>query len=277
MNAPRSRVAPDAVVSFRVRCYLRSSALMTCLTNMVKAAHQGVWLGLLDHEDRQALTQYHYSGARSDPMVASKYCDDAFNLSGLMSWEARVIEEYFRACRSILVGSAGGGREVLALSRRDVKIEAFECNPHLADYCRLLLKGQGADARVLGALPSRGPDDMDTYDGAVLGWCAYVHIIGRQTRIRLLNQFREHLEPGGPLLISFLCRKPAFSRLTYGIARSMRWFRRAEPPEQGDWIGSASGHYFTEDEIRTELTEAGFKTVFYSEEECGHAVATRMR
>ena len=277
MNTARSRVAPDAVVSFRVRCYLRSTALMTCLTNLAKAAHQGVWLGLLDREDRQELTQYHYGGARSDSMDASKYFDAAFNLSGLMSWEVGVIEEYFGACRSILVGSAGGGREVLALSHRNVKIEAFECNPRLADYCRLLLEGQDADVRMLGAFPDSVPDSMDTYDGAILGWCAYVHIIGRQRRIRLLNQFREHLEPGGPLLISFLRRKPAFSRLTYGVARSMRWFRRAEPPEQGDWIGSASGHYFTEDEIRTELTEAGFETVFNSEEECGHAVARRMR
>ena len=257
----------------RVRAYLFTRRLLARIQNGVKAAHRGFFLGLLDPSELQALTDHHYTSTRSGDSSDVNYHESAYNLSGLRHWEQRVIEKHFGDCRSILLGSAGGGREVLALSLMGFSVDAFECNPQLVASCQSFLESQGVEAIVIQAEPVGVPASLGTYDGAILGWGAYIHIFGRRRRVELLREFRQHLGTGAPLFLSFWTRPESISiRLSYRLAKFIRAIRRAEPIESGDSISSTFDRSFTENDIREELAEAGFEMVFYSEESFGHAV-----
>lgn len=257
----------------RLRAYLFTGRLLASLQNGLRAVHRGMFLGLLDPSELQALTNHHYTSTRSGNTGDVNYHGSAFNSSGLRHWEQRAIEKYFGNCRLILLGSAGGGREVLALSRMGFSVDAFECNLPLVASCRSFLESQGVESRVIHAVPGTVPASLGTYDGAILGWCAYIHIVGRRRRVELLREFRQHLGEGAPFFLSFWTRSDSMSyRLSYRLAKFIRTIRRAEPIEWGDSISSTFDRSFTETDIREEFAEAGFDMVFYSEESYGHAV-----
>jgi hypothetical protein len=243
------------------------------------AAHQAVWLGVLDQAQFQQLTDYHYNSTKSASIGRVNYFGEGHNLKGFFPWERAAFDTHFGGCTSVLVGSAGGGREVLAVSRRGVKVDAFECNPDLAESCRSFLASHGVVATVITARPNEVPESLGMYDGAILGWSGYMHIAGRKRRIGFLQEMRRHIRPGGPFLLSFfLYHKDSwFPSLTYQVARAIRMLRRAEPLERGDSLRLSFDHRFTEAEIRQELTAAGFDVVSYSERLYGHAVARAIR
>lgn len=267
MERRRRRERGESPASFRVRTYLLLRRWLNHFFSVMQGIRAGLWLGLLDREALQDLTRLHYS--QSD----RRYHRPAFNLSGFKPWEAAAFATHFDGCRSVLVGGAGGGREAVAVSRRCSRVDAFECNPRLVDRCKALIESQGVGARIIRAAPDEVPDGLGTYDGAILGWGAYIHIVGRERRIRLLRQFHRHLEPGGPLLLSFFARGDSVSqRLTYRIAKVLRTIRGAAPAEPGESLTTRYEYRFTEEEIREELAEGGFEMVLYSEEGDPHAV-----
>ena len=260
-------------LSRRVRAYLFTRRLLARIQNGAVAVHRGLFLGLLDPSELQALTDHHYTSTQSGGTGDVNYHETAYNLSGLRYWEQRVIEEHFRDCRSILLGAAGGGREILALSRMGFAVDAFECNPQLAARCQSFLELQGVEATVIQAEPGGVPASLEIYDGAILGWGAYIHIFGRRRRVELLREFRQHLRAGAPLLLSFWTARDSISiRAQTQLAKFIRAIRRAEPIESGDSISSTFDRSFAKNDIRDELAEAGFEMVFYSEEFFGHAV-----
>lgn len=114
-----------------------------------------------------------------------------------------VIDNYFKDCKNVLVGAAGAGREIIALSNHDIKVDAFECNPSLVDECRCLLNKVGVNAGIFLTEPDNVPNELGSYDGLIIGWGGYMHIIGADNRIRFLKQCRKHIRPEGPILVSF--------------------------------------------------------------------------
>jgi hypothetical protein len=263
-----------ALPSVAVRGFAFSRRLVERVTNLCDAVHQALWLGLLDADGLQELTDHHYRATRTDGAKDVNYFRDAHNLRGFFQWEAEAVDAHFNDCKSVLIGSAGGGREVLAMAKRGVKVDAFECNPDLVDACRSFLKAQGVSAGLVIAQPSRVPDSLGTYDGAILGWGAYIHIAGRQQRIRFLEGLHGHIRPGGPLLLSFfMYTRSKARRVTFEMARAIRMIRGAAPIELGDSLSSTFDHRFTAEEIRQELAAAGFEVVALSEGRCDYAVA----
>jgi hypothetical protein len=198
-----------------------------------------------------------------------------YNASGLHNWEERALREHFTGCKSVLLGATGGGREMVALWRRGLAADGFECCGKLAERARELLSESGVEGRVITSRPDEVPDGLGMYDGAIVGWGAYAHIPGRSKRVAFLKQCREHLRPGSPILLSFFTR-PANSRefrWVHAIAGSVRGLRRcAEKVELGDTLMGAFDHFFTREEIQGELEEGGFREEFYAETPCGHAV-----
>ena len=98
--------------------------------------------------------------------------------------------------------------------------------------------------------------------------------MGRKRRIKFLREIREQLNENAPLLISFWSRTNSSWRHK-GIARignTLRFFLNRERLEIGDDININFVHYFTEQEIRSEMKEAGFDLIFYSRKPYGHAV-----
>ncbi|WP_077381273.1 class I SAM-dependent methyltransferase [Mesorhizobium prunaredense] len=228
-----------------------------------------MWLGLLDNQHLDEVGRVQYARW-------SKYGDEAYNLSGLLPWEERVIADYYPSSCSILVGAAGGGREPVALARMGYHVDAFDSTPVLAECCRQLMEREQLPGKVFVAGAGRVPDDVDgQYDGVVIGWGGYMHIPGRGNRVAFLTALRRRVAAGAPLLLSFFCRRERSRRhdWIHAFARQVRYLRRSrDPVEYGDTLASTFDHFFTEAEIRTELAEAGFELFDYRESPYGHAV-----
>lgn len=232
------------------------------------AAFQGLRLGMLDRAGINAATAAFY--ARS----TVRYYDDAYNGSGLFAWEQTALERYFTAAKTLILGSAGAGRELLALSARGFVVSAFECSPLLAEEARRRLTGAGITTPLVAAAPDDVPV-LGSFDGAILGWGAYTHVAGRAARVAFLRRLRAQIIAGGPILLSFRARRgdSRSRRLIATVGTALRRLRgRAEPVEIGDTLSGSFCHYATRREVERELGQAGFSLEFYSDEPYGHAV-----
>jgi SAM-dependent methyltransferase len=238
----------------------------------VHALHQGLWLGLLDGDDLQAATARFYTSSR-------RYTGPYHNKAGLLGWEAALVERHFGGCRTVLVGAAGGGREVVALARRGVVVDAFDCSPTLVAAAERVLAEEGLTARIQLGPPDALPDGLGTYDGVILGWGAYSHVAGRPARVRLLRALASHLRSAGPLLFSFQTRPadPSAQRVfrwIHATARAVRVARRSQAPlELGDTLPDYFAHRFTRAEIEAEAAAAGLAVEHLGELEYGAALA----
>lgn len=232
------------------------------------AIYQGAWLGSLDAEQITDITLIYYTEK------AVHWNADQWASTGLKPWEAGVVENRFKDCRSVLVGSAGGGREVLALAERGFDVFAFECSPSMVETARARMLTGNATAKIVQAAPDEVPQ-LGTFDGAIVGWGGYMHIVGSQKRITFLRGFRSQVRDGSPLLVSFLTRQDE-SRMLSTIAKvgsAIRRLRGKPPVELGDELTKRYAHLFTRAEIERELAQAGFRLDDFSDRD-DYAVAT---
>jgi hypothetical protein len=168
---------------------------------------------------------------------------------------------------------------VVALARRGIAVDAFECSPTLVAAAEGFLREEGLTARVQLAPPDALPDGLGTYDGVILGWGGYSHVAGRPARVRLLQALASHLRPAGPLLFSFQTRPadPSDQRVfrwIYATARAVRAARRSRAPlELGDTLPNYFAHRFTRAEIEAEAALAGLAMEHVGELEYGAALA----
>jgi SAM-dependent methyltransferase len=256
----------------RVGAFQVANRALTRALLGTQALHQGLWLGFLDGAALQAATARFYGSS-------FRYRGAYHNRAGLFGWEASIIERHFGGCPTVLVGAAGGGREVVALARRGIAVDAFECSPTLMAAAEELLREEGLTARVRLAPPETLPDGLGTYDGAILGWGGYSHVAGRSARVRLLRAIARHLRPGGPLLFSFQTRPsdPSDQRMyrwIYATARAVRAARRSRSPlELGDTLPGYFAHRFTRAEIEEEAVLAELAVEHVGELEYGAALA----
>jgi len=248
---------------------------MRRLVKIREAIREGFRLGVLDPESCQLLTDQHYTSTRDGNTFDENYFNQEFNRSGLFDWERPVFDTYFLGCNSVLIGAAGGGREMIEAARRGMRAIGFECNSDLLVACNALLETQGIEPDVVLSKPNEVPESLGIYDGAIIGWAAYTHVVGRARRVNFLKQIHKHIKPGGPLMLSFFIYQETISnRLKFQIARTIRFIRGSEPVEPGDRVSTRFDHQFNEKEIREELAAAKFDVLFYSEKGYGHAVAT---
>ncbi len=246
-----------------------SDALESHLITFIETIFQGFWLGLLERKNFNIITQNYFSSTRM-------YQEEMHNLSGFWDWEEQIVNNFFKDCQTVLVGAAGGGREIIALSKRGINVEAFECNENLALYCSHLLEKHGILAKIVLSTPDHVPDNLGIYDGLIIGWGGYMHIVGCENRVRFLKECHEHVKTDSPIFLSFWTRNESYIFDFYSarIAKFIRFLRGIdETIEIGDTIDSPGYyHRFTKDEIEKELKEAGFLLVFYSESGVPHAV-----
>jgi hypothetical protein len=227
-----------------------------------------VWLGLLDLERLHAADKAYYD------LNKGQYADPAWIGRGLIDWERRAIDGYFPVGCALLVASAGGGREILALARLGYEVDGFECHEELCESARNLAAREHLSSTITLAPRDHCPAFGRTYDGLIVGWGGYMLIQGRARRIEFLRELRRHARAGTPILLSFYVRPGdgRHFRLVRLIAGTLRSLRRGEPVEIGDDLAPNYVHYFTKSEIASELKEAGFALECYWPEPYGHAV-----
>ncbi len=240
------------------------------------ALFDGVWLGLLGADGLAAVDERFYRslGARGgEPAI---FAGEGHNASGLSDWESNAIERWFAPGSHVVVTAAGGGREVLALAERGFHVTGYEPNQALVTAGCMLL----AERDLLGSasleLSARDvfPPQAPRCHGVVVGWGSYIHLQGRRRRVSMLSHARARLDPGAPLLVSFWERPPAdrYLRVVRGCAAPLRALRGLPPPELGDSMRDTYVHWFTREEIESELAQAGFALAHYAAEPYAHAV-----
>jgi hypothetical protein len=132
----------------RVDLFLKSNRWFSKLLTGIRAVHTGFWLGLLDRQALQGLTTRQYEDDDS-------YAEENYNLSGLHHWETSVVEQYFSGCRTLLIGAAGAGREIIALSRRGFQADGFDCSPRFLERGRSLCEPQVWPQAFFSLRPAR--------------------------------------------------------------------------------------------------------------------------
>jgi hypothetical protein len=212
---------------------------------------------------------------------------------GLFSWERALLArpEVPRAGR-VLLGAAGGGRELKALIERGFEPVAFEPNPVLREGAEqvarehpaagaIVLDGVYADlepavvaAGPLAALAARAP-----YDLVVLGWGSITHVLTHDEQRSLLVAARA-LAPRAPLITSFFLRPDVgYGGRTEQLRTTLRSvFSALGAPNQHIEPGlayEAGGGFvyaFSESEVQAIAHEAGYAVVLLESSPFPHAL-----
>ena len=123
---------------------------------------------------------------------------------------------------------------------------------------------------MLKADPDGVPDNLDEYDGLLVGRGAYHHIPGRHNRIEFLRDCRNHLVSNAPVFIDDFHTLPNISvrdKLRTSIARCARWIGGCERRiEVGDQLNAENFfHRFQAHEIDAELSAADYELISVTE------------
>jgi hypothetical protein len=257
--------------TLRAKCFAVANRWFHRLFNFAGALHRGFWLGCLSAEDLNAITTERYAGSQF--LLSTEYIQ-----SGLFDWERPLVDRYFHSGTRVLVAAAGTGREILALRKAGFNAEGFECNPLLLRIGQATFDQIGEPFPVSFCAPDNVPPGPQIYDGLIVGWTGYTHIPTRIRRIRFLQALRSRALPHSPLVLSFFTkittsRYDNIACRTAAISRALSRTRAEGPIEPGDDLeGNQYLHRFTRPELEAELTAAGFRMAYYSED-AGSGVA----
>lgn len=241
----------------------------------LESIHTGLLLGLLRRDALDRMTQQSYR-------ERALYVDDTYNASGLFDWERQAVAQHFHAGSRLLLPGCGGGRELVALARDGFRVDAFDPNEDYVALAASTLRKQGLPGRALPAPPGTLPAELErVYDGAIVGWGMYTHVIDRDARVALLRELHDRLIDDAPLLLSFWTRGEDSRRRrlqhTMAVIAAACSFNARRPESGDDLSQQAFVHWFDQAEISSELQDAGFRPVSWCAKPYGHAVARRMR
>jgi hypothetical protein len=256
------------------RTYLTTRARQDRLLHLVQSVSIGVWLGVLSPADLDAVDDAYYVGSDRTAKSPVDYANADWNRRGLAPWERAAIEAHFPPGASIALLGAGGGREVLALRRLSYAVDAWECQPGFVEAANALLVAEGHEPTVHHAPRNTVPAVSKSYDAVIIGWGSYTLIRGRERRVELLRGFRSLVGDGSPLFLSFFARNPRNRQLlaTARVGNAVARVLGREAVEVGDSLDPNFVHWFSQDELESELHDGGFELTYFRPTPYGHAV-----
>lgn len=262
-----SEVAPESEPSRVVRLYFLVYRALEGFARLATVVNSGFWLGFLNREQLHGIGHVNYAKAHY-------YYTDEYNKRGLWDWERAALESHFEGRKRLLLAAAGGGREVIALRKLGFEVCGFESDRGLLDFANDLLRREGMEPDLIWAPWDHCPELSETYDGAIVGWGAYMLIRGSKRRVEFLREVRARVEEGAPILVSFNTAGDD-SRFFRGIAKVgnvVARILRRERVEVGDSLTPNYEHFFTREQIESEMGEAGFALKSFHRYGFGHGV-----
>ncbi|MEW8521623.1 MAG: hypothetical protein AB2552_01080 [Candidatus Thiodiazotropha endolucinida] len=227
-------------------------------------------MGIFNSDDLYKLDELYYQSEYI-------YRNREYNMDGLFGWEKQVVNKFFCDKKTILVGAAGGGREIIGLSDMEFQVDGFECNETLYTSAKKLLAELDIKCTLELSEPNMCPSmNNKQYDAIIVGWGGFMLIHTADARIEFLRSLKARLLKGAPILISFYHRKSESLdfKLTAKIANLIRRFRGKHNSSivLGDSLSPNYVHYFSRLEIKNELEAGGYHLIYYSTDSYGHAV-----
>jgi hypothetical protein len=230
---------------------------------------------------RASLTSWCYSHAGRDYKPGAGPFED-----GLHDWEAAALDAApFPRAGHLLLGGAGGGRELRPILERGFTVTAFEPS----QLWRAAREVGGTRARVMQGSysdlvravtehegPLRSIAD-ERFDGIVLGWGSLTHVIDADERRALFTALRR-VGPSAPVLLSFQLIGSAY----YGDAWLRGWLHRVlrrigapgEPCPPGLHFTRRAGfiYQFSATELDALAAETGYAVARFTPQWYSHAV-----
>ena len=211
-------------------------------------------MGLLPESAYDVISEKSYG-------AGDQYTNHAYLDSGFHFWEELAVRSYFAPGSHVLVGSAGGGREMIALARAGYRVTGFECSRAMVATGQQALIQRGISGTLVWAPPSVAPDLGGPFDALIVGWNGYGYISPRSRRIEFLRKLRAQLRPGAPVMVSMAMRSGQ-ARLVIWTPRVANLVRactfRARVFEPGDSFAGRPKMHFGRRQIENEMREAGF-------------------
>jgi hypothetical protein len=194
---------------------------------------------------------------------------------GLFSWEETLLEHAaIPRTGRVLVGGAGGGREVQALCERGYSVVAFEPAEALARSCATVA-ARLPNARVLrgsyrdldAAREGRGPlaevHDRQGYAFVLLGWRSLSHVLQADARRDLFGALAE-IAPRAPIIASFATIDPT-TRSRMRVRAALATLRSSSPaagtPFFLPWAGFAVA--LDRDALHAATAPAGYSVAIF--------------
>jgi hypothetical protein len=206
--------------------------------------------------------------------------------AGLFDWEREALT-HFPPSGRILLGAAGGGRELAALCQMGYDVVAFEATPALAQAARALaseypgsqvITASFADV-VRAAHDGSGPLAPHLggeFQAIILGWTSFSYV-WREQRDALLKALHM-LAPRAPVLLSYLEADPdsdgKLAKFRSGFRRLLRFSGAPALAEPGDGFQPWMGFYqtLTPEEVRSLACRTGYQAVFVKSSGHPHAL-----
>jgi hypothetical protein len=239
--------------------YLLSHRLFHVIHAGSAALFEGFWLGLLPNSVTDIISQRSYKAGR-------EYTGAAYLDSGFQFWEEIAVSRFFPPGGKVLVASAGGGREIIALAGAGYTAEGFECCAAMVSAGNGALAARGIGSRIQWAPPCRIPEISGIHDAVIIGWNGYTYISPGERRIAFLKSLLPYLRRGAPVLVSGAIRpgKSGSAIWIPRIANSVRVLTfRAPVFTQGAAFPGRPRHAFTREQLEGELKAAGFSPVAF--------------
>jgi hypothetical protein len=208
---------------------------------------------------------------------------------GLFEWEKALLESsLLPATGRVLLGAAGGGRELKGLAERGYTVSAFEPAQALLSGAQQVagrfpgcqvLRGTYADLCELVESPSGELAALDLHVDLVwLGYGSLSHLIGPGEPLRLLRSV-SRLAPEKLVVLSYVERGSEAAkgrgarRLREALRRTFHALGGLEVPE-GLECHTLGGfcYTFTPDEVTELARQAGYRILLHRSEPFPHAV-----
>ena len=173
----------------------------------------------------------------------------------------------------VLVLGCGPGRECLVLARRGCAVTGLDREPGMLARARELARAAGLEIRYVEGEAMDFRVDGGPFEAVVIFSGLYNMCLPRARRVRMLRSAREHLGPGGRVLVTFLSAyqwpgespPPAGKHVLEPVLRVLGLGLEALNPEheRGDlYLLNEAIHVFPRDEdVSAEASEAQFETL----------------
>jgi SAM-dependent methyltransferase len=192
---------------------------------------------------------------------------EEYTEAGLEPWEERVYLGAVRDGDHVLVIGCGGGRELLALGARGVRVTGVDPVPALVDAARRHLARRRLTATLIAA-PVEDAVLPDRYDVVIFSACVYGYLPGAASRLSTLMKLRAHMTSDGRLVASYADGAGSRSGvwLTRVVARLARtgWLAGPEDSFARGPVRQRLPFYerrMSPSAVRGELMHAGFDVV----------------
>jgi hypothetical protein len=198
---------------------------------------------------------------------------------GLLEWERRAFTEppFPRAGR-VLLGGAGGGRELLALCKMGFDVVAFEPSGLCAGARQVAASFpksaavQASYEDLIDAAERRtGPLAAHvlgvSIDAVVFGWTSFGDVFAASDRSGLLHATHA-IAPMAPLLLSFLtgdAETGRLDRIRPLLRRIYAWLGAPSTRSRGDAFCPPAGftHFLSKNELEDLARAAGYRMLYY--------------